>query len=328
MSVIKKFGEHTTALEIVGDVDLTGFEVIITGANSGIGVETLHALAKAGARCILCARDTEKAKEVADDIIKTTKNPNIEIEKLELDYLESVEQFIKRFLDKKRHLNILINNAGVMACPKSYTRDGFEKQFGTNHLGHFCLTIGLLQPLKDAAKATGRKSRVVNLSSTAHAMSNVDIEDLNFKNRDYDEFVSYGQSKTCNALFSLGLTKRYENEGIVSNAVMPGAIMTNLQRHMKKEDWINKGWMDVNGNMNFPFKSIEAGASTSVWAAISPELEGKGGLYLENCEIGIQGENLQEIFSKFSGYMPYVMDENNANKLWTISEQYIKNKCL
>lgn len=138
--------------------------------------------------------------------------------------------------------------------------------------------------------------------------------------------MSYGQSKTCNCLFSLGLTNRYENEGIVSNAVMPGAIMTNLQRHMSKETWISKGWMDADGKMSFPFKSVEAGAATSVWAAISTELEGKGGLYLENCGIGIEGENVKEIFGKFSGYMPYIMDENNANKLWAISEQYVKNK--
>jgi len=323
----RQFGEHTPALQVVEGIDLNGFEVIVTGGNSGIGVETVRALAKAGARCILCARDTAKAQLVADDIIKSTGNNKVEVEQLELDSLDNVDKFVQRFIAKKRPLNILVNNAGVMACPKSYTKDGFETQFGTNHLGHFALTVGLLPALKEGAKTSNKKSRVVNLSSTAHAMSNVDFNDINFtKGREYEEFVSYGQSKTCNALFSLGLTRKFSHEGIFSNAVMPGVIMTNLQRHMNKDDWISKGWMDSDGNIKFPLKSIEAGASTTVWAATASELEGKGGLYLENCVISSEGSGVQEIFSKMFGYMPYIMDEKAADKLWTISEEYLKNR--
>lgn len=177
----KQFNQDTPALEVVDGINLKGYEVIVTGANSGIGVETIRALAQAGAWCILCARNIEKAKPVAEDIIKTTGNPNIEIEQLELDSLDNVNAFVQRFLAKNRPLNILVNNAGIMACPKSYTRDGFEMQFGTNHLGHFALTVGLLPALKAGYKAIGRKSRVVNLSSTAHAMSDIDVNDINFK---------------------------------------------------------------------------------------------------------------------------------------------------
>lgn len=206
-----------------------------------------------------------------------------------------------------------------------FNRDGFEYQFGTNHLGHFALTMGLLPALKAAYKATGRNSRIVNLSSIAHAMSDIDFNDINFKNRDYEEFVSYGQSKTCNILFSIGLTKRYASEGVYSNAVMPGAIQTNLQRHMDREDWIKRGWMDENGKMSFEFKSIEAGASTSVWAAVAREFDAVGGLYLENCRISEPRNSVQEIFAGgFFGYMQYAMSQENADKLWDISEEYLK----
>ena len=316
-----KFGEESTALEVVEGIDLTNLVVIVTGASSGIGVETVRAMAKAGATCIMCARDMPKAQLVAADIIQSTGNSKVEVENLELDSLESVRAFVQRFVDSKRALNILINNAGVMACPKSLTKDGFETQFGTNHLGHFVLTTGLLPALKQGAIESGRKSRVVNLSSSAHALSDVDFNDINFKNRDYEEFVSYGQSKTCNILFSVGITNRFAKDNIVSNAVMPGAIMTNLQRHMTKEEWIKRCWFDENGQLVFKVKSIEAGASTSVWAATAPELEGVGGLYLENCKISEQRSSMREIFQNMFGYLPYALDVDNANKLWTLSEK-------
>ena len=171
----ESFGEDTPAMAVVQGVNLTGITAIVTGASSGIGVETVRALAKVGARCIICARDMTKAKEVADDIIKTTGNKNIQIEKLELDSLASVNAFVQRFLASQLPLHILINNAGVMACPKSYTKDGFETQFGTNHMGHFALTLGLMPALKIAAKITDKKARVINVSSSAHALSSVDF---------------------------------------------------------------------------------------------------------------------------------------------------------
>ena len=226
-----KFHHDSTALEVIEGHDLTGYNVIVTGSNSGIGVETARAMAGAGATVFMTVRDVEKARPVAEDIMKTTGNEKIHIENLELDSLESVNSFVSRFMEKDLPLHILINNAGVMACPLTYTRDGLEMQFGTNHIGHYALTTGLLPCLKSAATSSGRKSRVVNVSSTAHARSDFNFEDYNFKTREYDSWVSYGQSKTANILFSIGLTQRYGNEGVFSNAVMPGVIVTNLQRH-------------------------------------------------------------------------------------------------
>jgi NAD(P)-dependent dehydrogenase (short-subunit alcohol dehydrogenase family) len=323
---MSKFNEETTALEVIKGINLNGYKVIVTGSSSGLGVETVRALAKAGANCVMAVRDVNKGKDIAQEIIKTTTNKNIQIEKLELDSIASVNSFVDRFLATQCPLHILINNAGVMATPKSYTRDGFETQFGVNHLGHFALTLGLLPALKKAAKLTGKYSRVINLSSTGHVMSNVDFDDVNFKHREYDEFVAYGQSKTANILFSVGLTNRYVHEGIVSNAVQPGAIMTNLQRHMSKEEWVKRGWIDENGKIAWKFRSVEAGAATTVWAASSPYLEGKGGLCLENCDISKREKNVANILRNRFGYMDYAVDEKNCEKLWKLSEELLKNK--
>ncbi|CAF1122101.1 unnamed protein product, partial [Brachionus calyciflorus] len=173
----KKFHARSTAMEVIEGHDLTGYEIIITGTSTGIGVETARALAKVGARLVLAARDMTKLAQVADDLKQTTGNDKIEIEKLELDSLESVNELVKRYLAKDRPLNILINNAGIMACPLSYTKDGFELQLGTNHIGHFVLTLGLIPALKRAAELSGRKSRVISLSSIAHAMSDFNFDD-------------------------------------------------------------------------------------------------------------------------------------------------------
>jgi hypothetical protein len=183
----KKFGERTTALEVIEGHDLTGKEIIITGAASGIGVETARALARAGARVIIAARDLKRANEVKDDIIKTTGNQNVEVEELELGSLKSIDKFVERFLATKRPLHILINNAGIMNSPQGATEDGFELQFGVNHVGHFALTIGLLPALKAA-----KKSRVVVVSSLAHTYSDIVYDDIHFKNRPYEGFQSYG----------------------------------------------------------------------------------------------------------------------------------------
>jgi len=193
-------------------------------------------------------------------------------------------------------------------------------------MGHFALTLGLLPALIEGYKATGHKSRVINLSSSAHAMSDIDFNDINFQNRDYEEYVSYGQSKTCNILFSLALTKRYSNEGVYANSVMPGVIWTNLQRHTSKEDFHKRGFTNEKGEFLFPSKSIEEGAATSVWAAVAPELDGRGGLYLEDCKISEERSNIQEIFTHMFGYLPHAMNEKNADKLWSISQDFLNKR--
>ena len=320
----KNFGERTTALEVVEGHDLTEKEVIVTGANSGIGVETARALAKAGARVVIAARDLKKANEVKDDIIKTTGNNNVEVEELELGSLKSVDKFVERYLATKKPLHILINNAGIMNTPQGVTEDGFELQFGVNHVGHFALTVGLLPALKAA-----KNSRVVMVSSLAHIWGDIDFDDIHFKIRPYHGFASYGQSKTANALMAVELTRRFKADGIYSNALMPGAIATGLQRHMLKEELENLGWVESNPK----FKTIEQGASTTVWAAVAPELERKGGLYLEHCQIApiipdeevkiAKETNFQNGFP--FGYLAYAVDPENAKKLWTVTEEMIEN---
>jgi len=225
------FHHDSTALEVIEGHDLTGYNVIVTGSNSGIGVETSRAFAKAGANVFMTCRDINKAKSVAGDIIKSTGNSNVYLEQLELDSLESVHSFVARFLKKNIPLHILINNAGIMACPLSYTKDGIEMQFGTNHVGHFALTVGLISCLKKGAAISGRNSRIINISSTAHGYSDILFDDYNFKSTHYDPWVAYGQSKTANILFSVGLTQRFKKDGVIAYAVMPGVIGTNLQRH-------------------------------------------------------------------------------------------------
>ena len=223
-----KFGAKTTALEVVKGVDLRGKEAIVTGGSAGIGIETVRALAKAGARVVIGARNLDKAEAVAKDIRESTKNPNVEVEKLELNSLASVNAFVKKYLDKKRPLHILVNNAGVMEETKSYTVDGFENHFGTNHVGHFALTVGLIPVLIDGYKQSGKKSRVVNVSSLGHSFSDIVYDDINYKNREFNWLAAYGQSKTANVLLSVALTHLYSDKGIVSNALMPGTFIEYL----------------------------------------------------------------------------------------------------
>jgi NAD(P)-dependent dehydrogenase (short-subunit alcohol dehydrogenase family) len=199
-------------------------------------------------------------------------------------------------------------------------------QFGVNHIGHFELTIGLLPALKLA-----KKSRVVVLSSVAHLISSVNFDDIHFQNRHYDERISYGQSKTANVLFAVELTRRYSAEGIYSNAVMPGGILTGLQKHVSKDEMIKRGWIDENGNQNSRFKSIEQGASTSVWAAVAPELENQGGLYLEDCQVKPEVDKTEALEALKSGFkngypkgpVSYAIHLENAKKLWEISEKLV-----
>ncbi|RNA00150.1 oxidoreductase [Brachionus plicatilis] len=229
----------------------------------------------------------DKLKQVAQDISKSTGNQLIETEHLELDSLESINQFVKKYLEKKRSLNILINNAAAMACPLQYTKDGFELQFGTNYVGHF----------KEPKLAAETNSRVVSVSSLAHVFSDIHFEDINFKNRAYDSWLSYGQSKTANSLHSVALTKLYSKEGIFSNS---------------------------HGNPNPDIKTPEQGASTTVWAAVAPQLEGKGGFYLENCYFAELKENFQDAYKSYEGYVKHAVDEQTAIKLWNLTLEWIK----
>jgi NAD(P)-dependent dehydrogenase (short-subunit alcohol dehydrogenase family) len=313
--VTSPFGYRTTAREATGGKDLSGRRMIVTGAASGIGVETARALALAGAKVTIAARDLAKAQEVADAINTEAGAQRVSVGKLDLADLASVRAFAASWTGP---LHVLINNAGVMASPLLRTAQGFEMQIGANHLGHFTLAKGLAGALEAGAKG-GKPSRVVSLSSIGHRRSDIRWDDPHFRNGDYEKWTSYGQSKTANALFAVGVTQKWKDRGILANAVMPGGIITPLQRHLSKEEQIGFGWIDENGVPNPRMKTPEEGASTSVWAAVGDEIEGVGGKYLENCaEAGPWTEA-----EPWSGVLPYALNPESADRLWVWSEKEI-----
>jgi NAD(P)-dependent dehydrogenase (short-subunit alcohol dehydrogenase family) len=308
----RSFGHESTTSEVVAGIDLSGKVALVTGASGGLGAETARAFAAQGARVILTARDLAKADAVVKGIRESTGNDMVEVEELELGSLESVRRFARRVLERHEALNILVNNAGVMACPFGKTEDGFELQFGTNHLGHF-LTTALLVP----ALRRGTPARVVSLSSRGHHLSPVVFEDLQFEQRPYDKWSSYGQAKTANVLFAVELEKRLGEQGVHANAVHPGVIMTDLARHLVPEDIELLRARQPRGQLQF--KSVEAGAATSVYAATAPELEGKGGLYLEDCRVA----EVNDDEAAAAGVRSYALDPDAATRLWTVSEELV-----
>lgn len=312
------FGKYSTAQEVISGHVLGGTETIVTGAAGGLGFETAKALAGAGARVVLAGRDSVKGEAAAAWLREETGNDLVVFWPLDLGSLDSVTVFAGKYLASGKPLHILINNAGVMATPLARTAEGFESQFGINHLGHFALTTGLLPALRAAGTA-----RVVSLTSRGHRRGDIDFDDPNYLRRPYDPWQAYGQSKTATALFAVGLTDRHRTDGVTCNAVMPGTIMTGLMRHMSREEFVARGWAQEDGTpARLPgWKTPEQGAATSVWAAVAPELEGVGGKYLEDCAVA-------EAWTKdgdppFGTYLPYALDRDHADRLWNLSEQLI-----
>lgn len=312
--ITSPFGTFSTAREVVAGHDLSGRTAIVTGGATGIGVETARALAEAGAEVVIAARKPDLASAAAADINRTARGPGARFEMLDLSSLASVRDFGGRW--GERPLDLLVNNAGVMACPLSRTTDGLEMQVGTNHFGHFLLGVLLAPALEAGARRSGRPSRLVSLSSIGHRRSDINWEDPNYLTRPYEKWEAYGQAKTANSLFAVGFHKRYAGRGVTANAVMPGGIMTPLQRHMAREEMVAMGWIDPQtGAVREGFKTPEQGASTSVWAAVGPELEGVGGLYLENCA---QAEPWTPE-APFVGVLPHALDPEGADRLWDLS---------
>jgi len=312
--ITSPFGTFSTAREVVAGHDLSGRTAIVTGGATGIGVETARALAEAGAEVVIAARKPDLASAAAADINRTARGPGARFEMLDLSSLASVRDFGGRW--GERPLDLLVNNAGVMACPLSRTADGLEMQVGTNHFGHFLLGVLLAPALEAGARRAGRPSRLVSLSSIGHRRSDINWEDPNYLTRPYEKWEAYGQAKTANSLFAVGFHKRYAGRGVTANAVMPGGIMTPLQRHMAREEMVAMGWIDPQtGAVREGFKTPEQGASTSVWAAVGPELEGVGGLYLENCA---QAEPWTPE-APFVGVLPHALDPESADRLWDLS---------
>ncbi len=302
-----QFGEQSTVQEVLEGIDLSGKRVLITGGTSGLGLESAAAVAKAGAEIIITARDRDKFQLAVKHINERQQGAKVHFCHLELDDVESCRGAAKGVCEQFDNLDFIIANAGVMACDKQQTKQGFEWQFGVNHLGHFVFVNHLIPLLKDD------HCRITVVSSNGHIYSNVDFDDPNFETTEYDKWVSYGRAKTANVLYAVELNRRMPKGN--ANAVHPGAIITNLSRHMKSEDQIKMG--SVMKDSGIVFKTVEAGAATQVWAISSAELEGLGGLYLEDCHIA-------EEAGEFSGgYCPYVLDAEAAKRLWLLSEDLV-----
>jgi len=305
---------YTDASVVLAGKDLTGRTAIVTGGATGIGIETVKALAAAGAEVVIAVRKPDLGAAAAEAVNAAAGAERATVGLVDLADLSSVAAFTRAWGD--RPLHILVNNAGVMACPLSYTADDLEMQIGTNHFGHFALGVGLARALMNGAE-DGRASRLVSLSSIGHRRGGVNFDDPHYRSRPYDKWESYGQAKSANALFAVGYHNRFKDQGISANSVMPGGIMTPLQRHLPREEMIAFGWMDEDGKINDRFKSTQQGAATSVWAAVGPELEGVGGLYLENCA---QAAPFTQD-APFEGVMPHALDPAAAERLWTLSAE-------
>jgi NAD(P)-dependent dehydrogenase (short-subunit alcohol dehydrogenase family) len=302
------FGFTSTAAEVIAGVDLSGKRAIVTGASSGIGVETARALADAGAAVTLAVRNMESGERVAAEIREGTGNGAVTVGALDLSDLPSVGAFVAAWSGP---LDILVNNAGVMAIQElTLSSSGHEMQFATNHLGHFALAIGLHDSLAAATSA-----RIVSVSSGGHLRSPVVFDDIDYAFRDYDPFGAYGQSKTANVLFAVEATRRWATDGIFVNALMPGGIATPLQRHLPAH--YAEQALEAFRAGGTDFKSVEQGAATSVLLAASPLLDGIGGRYFEDCNEAVVVNRRGG--PGRGGVAPYALDPANAERLWELS---------
>ncbi|UWE09911.1 SDR family NAD(P)-dependent oxidoreductase [Actinacidiphila bryophytorum] len=299
------FGAHSTADEVLSGIDLTGKLALVTGGYSGIGLETTRALAKAGAHVVVPARRPETAAEALAGI------DGVEVDRLDLGDLDSVRDFADRFLATGRGIDIVINSAGIMACPETRVGPGWEAQFATNHLGHYALVNRLWPAIERGG------GRVVAVSSGGHRLSSIRWGDVQFE-QDYDKWQAYGQAKTANVLFARHLDTLAAGRGVRAFALHPGGILTPLQRHLPKSEMVALGWIDEDGKPVDPtgFKSPEEGAATQVWAATSPALDGLGGVYLEDCDIAVPAEG-----DTRGGVRDYAVDPEQAARLWALSAE-------
>jgi NAD(P)-dependent dehydrogenase (short-subunit alcohol dehydrogenase family) len=312
------YGADTTTDEVLDGIDLSGRRVVITGASSGLGEESARALAAHGASVTMLARSADKLDAAAARILARVPDADLEVALVDLSSFASIRACAAEHLATHDAIDVLINNAGVMACPEGRTADGFELQFGTNHLGHFLLTALLFDALR-----AGDAPRVVNLSSAGHATADVDLDDVNFERTPYNAWTAYGRSKTANALFSRGLAQRYGDAGLLSFAVHPGGIMTDLGRHLDAaliDQMIanSAARAEAHGETgSFAFKELEAGAATQVWASVA-DLADHNGAYLADCQVGIEGGN-----PNHTGFEPYLLDDATTDRLWTLSEEWV-----
>jgi len=313
----QSFGATSTTDEVLRGINLRGKRALVTGVSAGIGIETARALAAHGAQVIGAARDLSKAQAATEQVREqAASGGSLDLVQLDLASLDSVRRCADGLLAAGKPFDLIIANAGVMACPKGTTVDGFETQFGTNHLGHFVLVNRIVSLLKAG-------SRLVNLSSAGHRYADVDLEDPNFEHTPYEQFIAYGRSKTANVLFAVEFDRRHKARGARATAVHPGGIRTELSRHLTP-DVLQKLIAEINasqpkGASPFSYKSIPQGAATSVWAACVADAEAIGGRYCEDCHVaevvttpGIRG-----------GVQPYALDPQRAQALWQKSEEMV-----
>ncbi len=300
------FGAKSTAREVLAGIDLTGRLVLMTGGYSGLGLEATRALTAAGAHVVVPARRPEAAREALADV------PNTEVDELDLGDQASVAGFAERFLAGGRDIHYTINSAAIMANPYTTVGPGWESQFGTNHLGHFALVNRLWPAIRRG------QGRVVSVSSSGHGRGGIQWDDLDFT-RGYDKWRAYAQAKTANALFARQLDQLAAGQGVRAFSVHPGGILTPLQRHLPKQEMVDLGWIDADGNQLADFKTPEQGAATQVWAATSALLNGRGGVYLEDCTVAeVAPESATTVAS---GVRPWAIDPAEAERLWALSAE-------
>jgi NAD(P)-dependent dehydrogenase (short-subunit alcohol dehydrogenase family) len=315
------FGATSTTDEVLEGVNLGGKRVLVTGVSAGLGVETARALAAHGALVVGAARDLGKAEGATGEVRAQAANGGgLELVELDLASLASVRACADALISDGKPLDLVIANAGVMACPKGQTADGFETQFGANHLGHFVLVNRIASLLRPG-------SRVVSLASSGHRFSDVDLEDPNFEHTPYTEFGAYGRSKTANVLFAVEFDRRHKARGVRATAVHPGVIQTELGRHVNPQvmqqliDQMNAA-NAASGGPPFSWKSIPQGAATSVWSGVVASADEVGGLYCEDCHVA----ELAEGADVRGGVRAYALDPNRAKALWAKSEQMVREQ--
>jgi NAD(P)-dependent dehydrogenase (short-subunit alcohol dehydrogenase family) len=307
------FGARTDGIEVIADLDLAGKTVIVTGGYSGIGLETVRALAAKGVAVVVPVRSPQKASESLGGV-----EGDVRTAPLDLANLASVRRFGESMVDELDRLDFLINNAGIMASPETRVGPGWESQFGINHMGHFALTKTLLPLIERTPGA-----RVVSLSSTSHKLTDMRWDDIQFEIGAYDKWQAYGQAKTANALFANALSQRLSDKGALAFSVHPGGIFTPLQRDLSQEEMVALGWLDANGNPSelakAGFKTPAQGCSTTLWAATSANLAGKPGVYCEDCDVAAPTD-LDSPTARYQGVDAHACSDESAERLWAISE--------
>lgn len=318
-----KFGATSTTDEVLSGINLKGKRVLVTGVSAGIGVETARSLASHGAQVVGAVRDLKKAEGATAEVRKdaAANGGSFDLVELDLASLKNVRASADALLAAGKFFDLVIANAGVMATPFGKTVDGFETQFGTNHLGHFVFVNRIAPLLREGG-------RLVNLSSSGHRFSNVDLEDTNFEHTPYSPFISYGRSKTANILFAVGFDQRHRGRGVRATAVHPGGIQTELARHMEPGQ-IEQMIEQINqqaaaeGKEPFEFKTVPQGAATSVWAGVTASAEEVGARYCENCHVSEVVADDAPLGLMNEGVRSYALDPKNAEALWKKSEEMV-----